>query len=141
MFVSATTVSVLVMVRTNGFVPQSNVTFPPPASASSKAASVQLPGMPLPTTPPPRQGAGKNATSAANSIATATRIEFPERVVISPFAQRQASDALCLRLRDRKCQAFAALLGCSSQSAISVFTSYFSCLLADRMAICGELQR
>jgi hypothetical protein len=66
-----------VTVMVTGLGPQLNVTLPPPASAASNAASVQLAGVPVPTTPLARAGLGENkgatdvptarAANAANS--------------------------------------------------------------------------
>src|SRR5437870_5348143 len=51
-----------------GLAPQLKVTLPPPDSAVFSAVSVQLLGVPLPTTP--AANAGRGATATANSTTT-----------------------------------------------------------------------
>ena len=65
-----------VMGITTGPPPHWNVTVPPPARAAANAASVQLPGVPLPTIPPARAAGTAHAVSARRRQegAHATRI-------------------------------------------------------------------
>jgi len=66
--VSAAIVSRCASTIVCGSVPQSKVTVPPPASACTNAAGVQLAGVPVPTTPPAR--AIVPASSSASAVET-----------------------------------------------------------------------
>src|SRR3954469_13505995 len=61
------TVFVLVTVIVTGEGPQLKVTVPPPANAASSAASVQLSGVPVPTTPPAWTSGGEINNSVKDS--------------------------------------------------------------------------
>jgi hypothetical protein len=78
-------VLVLVTVIVVGLAPQSNVTVPPPTSAASRAASVQLSGVPVPTMPAATAVVGcRNArASRAASLAVSQPFQTPRLPMIT----------------------------------------------------------
>src|SRR5438552_3635822 len=86
MLVEAVMLWMAVRVMLTGLAPQLKVTAPPPLSAVLKAASVQEPGVPLPTTPAARAGRAPNRARTTKSATRgkAKRVERNRRDMETP---------------------------------------------------------